>query len=397
MTAMAEPGLGAESDDVRRLRRATEGLVGVPASEGNAVTVLRNGDQIFPAMLEAIEGAEHTIDFLTYVYWAGRIGRRFAEALAARARAGVRVRILLDDIGARPMRKELLGVLVEGGCQVRWFRPVRRVRPGIVNHRTHRKLLVCDEHVSFTGGVGIADEWCGDARDETEWRDTHCRIEGPATDGLRAAFIDNWAETDKVLFEPGTDRFPDQPQPGTATIQVVRGASEPGWNDISTLLRAVLALAERRLRITTAYFVPDDHLKQLLCDAADRGVEVEVLLPGPHADKRFVQIAGEGIYQSLLDCGVKLWNFQPSMLHAKTVTVDGIAAIVGSANFNNRSTTLDEEVCCLVFDDAVVRELARHFDEDLARATRIEPGRWARRSVPQRVKERVVRVAEPFL
>ena len=378
------------TDNAARIRRTLEGVLGVPATEGNRIEVLRNGDQIFPSMLEAIDAAEHTIDFLTFVYWAGEIGEEFGRHLSDRARAGVRVRVLLDAWGAHTMDKDVLSDLSDAGAQVHWFRPLRRLRPGQINHRTHRKVLITDEGVGFTGGVGIADCWRGDAKDENEWRDTHFRIEGPAVDGLRAAFLDNWAETDAELFDESVDRFPDQPQPGSSLVQCVRGASETGWSDVATLFRTLLQLATERLRITTAYFVPDPELTDRLCEASERGVEIDILLPGPHTDKRFVQLAGEAEYDRLLDCGVRLWHFQPSMLHAKVMTVDGAIANVGSANLNTRSVALDEEINVVVVDERIASELDAHFEADLERSVRIEPGRWERRSLWQRTGEKVV-------
>ncbi|HET9722453.1 MAG TPA: phospholipase D-like domain-containing protein [Actinomycetota bacterium] len=379
----------AADEPLATLRRTLEGIIGVPATEGNDVEVLRNGDAIFPAMLDAIGEARHTIDFLTFVYWRAEIGTAFAEALADRARAGVRVRVLLDGWGCRSIERSLLALMEEAGIQIRWFRPLTRLQLHKANHRTHRKVLIVDEAVGFTGGVGIADEWQGDARNENEWRDTHFRVRGPAVDGLRAAFLDNWIETDDVMFDQTIDRFPHQPQTGSTLIQCVRGASETGWSDISTLFLALLQLARERIRITTAYFVPDTELTERLCAAADRGVEVEILVPGPHADKRFVQLAGESSFERLLDRGVRIWRFQPSMLHAKIMTVDGLVANVGSANLNARSTELDEEINLVAFDADLVRTLDAQFDEDLDRSEPIEAGRWAGRSVAQRVSERV--------
>jgi cardiolipin synthase len=374
-----------------RIRRTLEGVLGVPATEGNRIDVLRNGDQIFPAMFEAIDAAQHTIDFLTFVYWSGEIGNEVGRRLAARAADGVRVRVLLDAWGAHTMDKEVLNTIEDAGALVHWFRPLHRLRPGQFNHRTHRKVLITDEAVGFTGGVGIADCWQGDARDETEWRDTHFRIEGPAVDGLRAAFLDNWAETDRSLFDEDVDRFPDQPQPGSSVVQCVRGASETGWSDMATLFKALLQLACERIRITTAYFVPDDDLTARLLDAAGRGVEIDILLPGPHADKRFVQLAAEHEYGELLEGGVRIWNFQPSMLHAKVMTVDGCVANIGSANLNMRSVSLDEEINVVIVDDDLAATLEKQFDEDLDRSVRIEPSRWKRRSSVQRLAETLVR------
>ena len=302
----------------------------------------------------------------------------------------MRVRVLLDAWGAHTMEKALVEEMAESGVQQRWFRPLRRMWPGSLNHRTHRKVLITDEEVAFTGGVGIADEWRGNARDDTEWRDTHFRIEGPAVDGLRAAFLDNWAETDPGLFDEGVDRFPDQPKPGAAVVQCVRGASETGYSDMATLYRTLLQLAERRVRITTPYFVPDGDLGDRLCAAADRGVDVQILLPGPHIDKRFVQIAAEGEYGQLMEHGITIWNFQPTMLHAKVMTVDGVLSNVGSANVNPRSVTWDEEINVVAIDEPLATLLDAQFDEDLERSVRIEPGRWQRRAAWQRAAERAV-------
>lgn len=389
---------GRDAEERRkRLRRALEGLLGVPATERNRIDVLRNGDQIFPAMLDSISSAQHTIDFLTFIYWSGEIGQRFADALSERSQSGVRVRVLLDALGAGEIKGDLVEQMQDAGCDVRWFRPVPKGKLGEVNHRTHRKVLICDEQVSFTGGVGIADEWKGDARDETEWRDTHFRLAGPVTDGLRAAFIDNWVETEGDIFDPEVDRFPDQPQDGTSTIQCIRGASETGWSDVSTMFRSLLRLAESSVRITTAYFNPDDHLRELLCATARRGVRIQVLLPGPHADKRFVQVASESTYGELLDAGVEIFNFQPSMLHAKVMTVDGLVAHVGSANVNQRSMQFDEEISLVVYDGDVVRTLDEHFDDDLERSVAIDPSRWEDRNPVQRIAEQVVGVVKKVM
>lgn len=379
--------------DVARYRRILEGLVGVPATEGNEITVLRNGDEIFPAMLDAIRSSTETVDFMTFVYWTGDIAVEFAEALRDRAAHGVRVRVLLDAIGARLMDRALIDRMEEAGVVVEWFRKPTRVKPWEVNHRTHRKLLVCDEDVGFTGGVGIAEEWCGDARDEREWRDTHVRVRGPAVDGLRAAFAQNWAETGHDLCDE-RDRFPDQPRVGDAIVQVIKGSAGAGWTDIGTMFDALLRSATDRIRLTTAYFVPDERFVQLLCDAAARGVDVCVLVPGPHADKRVVQLAGEAVYEQLLDAGIRVACFQASMLHAKVLTVDGAVAAIGSANFNSRSLAIDDEVNLVVLHEPTVATLDRHFDEDLARSEALDLRRWRDRSVAQRVKEKVVGVLD---
>jgi cardiolipin synthase len=335
-------------------------------------------------MLEAIDAAEHTIDFLTFVYWKGGIGDEFARRLAARARQGVRVRVLLDSYGAQTIDPSSVEVLEKSGAVLQWFRPLHRLQFGEVNHRTHRKVMIVDEATAFTGGVGIADEWRGNASAPGEWRDTHFRIRGPAVDGLRAAFLDNWSECDLTLFDEAVDRFPAQPKDGNAITQCVRGAAETGWSDIATLFRTLLQLARERVRITTAYFIPDDDFIDRMCDAAGRGVHVDLLLPGPHIDKRFVQLASEASFDRLLAGGVHIWCFQPTMLHAKLMTVDGLLANIGSANLNTRSTQLDEEVNLVVLDTELVTTLDRHFDEDIERSKEIRPGEWRDRSFMQR-------------
>ncbi len=374
-------------DGPQRYRRALEGLLGVPATEGNAVDVLRNGDQIFPALFEAIAAATSTIDFLTFVYWEGSIGRELAALLAERAAAGVRVRVVLDAIGAISMDRDLVGRMAAAGAQVEWFRPVNKARFWESNHRSHRKVLICDEEVAFTGGIGIADEWRGDARGPHEWRDTHFRLRGPAVDGLRAAFVQNWVETGRPLLEAGVDRFPTQPEAGSTVAQVVRGAAQTGWSDVATLVHSLLALARERVRITTAYFVPDEATCRELAATARRGVEVDVLLPGPHVDKRFVQLASQAQYEVLLAAGVRLWSYQTSMLHAKVLTVDGVVASVGSANFTSRSLTLDDEVNVVVFDPEVVGILDGHFEADLEMSERVDPRAWPDRGLAQRAFE----------
>ena len=368
-----------------RFRRAIEGVIGVPATEGNRIDVLCNGDEIFPSMLDAITEAHHTIDFLTFVYWEGEIGRQFAHAFAAAAGRGVRVRVLLDSWGAHTIEQSLIELLERAGVAVRWFRPLGRLPLDQANHRTHRKVMIVDEAIGFTGGVGIADEWLGHAQDERHWRDTHFRIVGPAVDGLRAAFLDNWAETDPELFDERVDRFPDQPAAGDCVVQCVRGASQTGHSDIYTLFRTLILLARERIRIATAYFVPDDEIIRGLADAARRGVDVDLLLAGPHTDKRFVQIASRETFAPLFDAGVRVWAFQPSMLHAKIMTVDGIVSNIGSANLDARSAHLNEEINVVAIDRDLTKTLDAQFENDIARSELVDPAAWRRRSPVERL------------
>ncbi|MFJ9213390.1 phosphatidylserine/phosphatidylglycerophosphate/cardiolipin synthase family protein [Streptomyces sp. NPDC102264] len=387
---------GVREERVQRIRRRLERLIGVAATEGNAVVVLRNGDEIFASMLEAIRDAAHTVDMMTFVYWQGDIAREFAQALAERARSGVRVRLLLDGFGSRLIEKDQLADMERAGVRIAWFRRPVTLSLFKQNHRCHRKVLVVDEETGFTGGVGIAEEWCGDARDENEWRDSHVRVRGPAVDGLAAAFVQNWAECHTELFDD-RDRFITHRPHGDAVVQVVRGSASFGWQDMQTLIRVMLESAEERVRVATAYFSPDAYFIELLCATARRGVEVEILLPGPHTDKRVSQLAGQHYYEDLTACGVRIHQYQPTMMHAKVITVDHVASLIGSTNFNRRSLDHDEEVMLAVLDETFTATLDEHFDEDLAVSELIDAGRWKRRSVAQRAREASVQLIRRYL
>ncbi|WP_371674298.1 phospholipase D-like domain-containing protein [Streptomyces sp. NBC_00289] len=391
---------GSESGtaDLRkqRLRRRLERLIGIAATEGNELIPLRNGDAIFPAMLAAIRSARHTVDLMTFVYWRGEVAREFADALAERARAGVRVRLLLDGFGAMEIEQDLLDAMDSAGVQVAWFRKPARLSPLKQNHRCHRKALVVDETTAFTGGVGIAEEWCGDARNPDEWRDTHVQVRGPAVDGIAAAFAQNWAECHDTLYDE-RDRFTEHEQPGRATVQVVRGSASFGWQDMQTLVRVVLSSVEERFRLSTAYFAPDPYFVGLLAETARRGVRVEILLPGPHTDQRACRLAGQQHYQTLLDAGVEIREYQPTMLHTKIMTVDGVASLIGSTNFNRRSMEHDEEVMLAVLDEHFTATLDGDFEDDWKAGESIDPVRWRRRPLPQRLREAAVTPIRRFL
>jgi len=386
-----------------RTRRLFEEAIGAPFSEGNRILRLKNGDRIFPSMLDAIRRAERSVELLTYVYWRGDIAVRFAEALAEKARQGVAVRVLLDAWGAAPMSRDLIATMEAGGVVVRWFRPLRPLRLGQAMRRTHRKVLVVDGRVGFTGGVGIAHEWCGDARDPGEWRDTHFRVRGPAVRGLRAAFYGNWAEA--VMGEEGASDLPEAladgedvgEAPGTAAVQVVRSSASHGWSDVAAMTDVAIASARRSLRIGTAYFTPDEATVARLVAAAGRGVAVEIMLPWPHTDVRISQLAGARAFTPLLRAGVRIQVFQPTMYHAKVLLLDEAISIVGSANFNRRSAWQDEEVCLVCLDPALAGALARDWEEDLRRCRPIELARWRRRGAWPRLKERAARLLYPMV
>ncbi|MCZ4124547.1 phospholipase D-like domain-containing protein [Streptomyces sp. H39-S7] len=390
------PGGLSYADRKQRIRRRLERLIGIAATENNALVPLRNGDEIFAAMLESIRSARYTVDMMTFVYWRGAIAREFASALAGRAREGVRVRLLLDGFGSRLIEQELLDEMEQAGVQVAWFRKPLWLSPLKQNHRCHRKVLVVDETIGYTGGVGIAEEWCGNAANEKEWRDTHVQVRGPAVDGIAAAFAQNWAECHADLFDD-RDRFVEHAPQGDAIVQVVRGSASFGWQDMQTLIRVVIESAQERLRLATAYFAPDDFFIQLLCEAARRGVDVEILLPGPHTDKRVCQLAGQNFYEELIAAGVKIWQYQPTMMHAKVITVDHVASLIGSTNFNRRSLDHDEEVMLAVLDETFTATLDGHFEEDRAVSELIESGSWNRRSSMQRLQEVAVIPIRRFL
>jgi cardiolipin synthase len=373
------------------MRTRFENVLGIPFYEGNQIEVLRNGNAIFPAMLDAVEAAESQIDFLTYVYWEGAIAERFAQALGKKARSGVAVNVLLDSFGASAMARDLIELLCEAGVNVRWFRPLSTWKIWRNDNRTHRKILVIDGRVGFTGGVGIAEEWEGDARNASEWRDTHFRIEGPAVNGLRGAFLANWFEAD-VASSNGLDFAPgDLARTGDVAIQVVRATSTVGRSDIATLIRLMITSAQQRLRIATAFFVPDEHTLDDLCQVARRGVDVSIMMPGPHADSRLSQFAGEATIRALLDAGVSVYSYQPTMLHTKIITVDEGLACIGSANFNQRSMCKDEEIALIVSDPTITRVLDQHFEQDLEACHRITEPNWRRRSYFQRFMEAAIR------
>lgn len=358
------------------------GLYGTDVGGGNRIETLVNGDAIFPAMLEAIRGAERTITFETYVYWSGTIAEDFATALAERAGAGVRVKVLLDWQGSIPMEPRLIETMEAAGVEVHRFRPIRWYTLDRINNRTHRKILVADGRVGFTGGVGIADEWRGDARGPAEWRENHYRIEGPAVAGLQSAFAENWVEaTGELLL--GEAFFPPLEPLGEVAAHVVR-ASTGARNAMHLMLMTALAAAEDHIRIGTPYFVPDDVAIGQILAARARGVAVDVLMPGEHINKDFVRSASRHFWGDLLAAGVRMHEFAPTMYHSKVVVVDEAFATVGSANFDERSFRLNDEANLSVFDAAFAREQAALFDADLARARRVTLEGWRDRPLRQR-------------
>ena len=345
----------------------------VPLLDGNRVELLVNGVQIFPAMLAAIDAADQSINLLSYIYWEGDIAREFAAALSAAARRGVRVRVVLDAVGANRMGPGLVDQMREAGAEVVWFNPVRWYRLGRSNHRTHRKVMVVDGRLGFTGGVGVAREWTGDAEDAAHWRDNHFRFEGPMVRYLQGAFVENWRQaTGEVLS--GEQVFPEIASAGDTQMAVINSGPVGATSDIGLTYWLMFHGARERIYVATPYFAPDPDLEIGLHDAARRGLDVRLLVPNDYQDSRLVRYASQTWYAELLRAGVRIYEYQPTMMHVKAVSVDQEWAVVGSANFDNRSFIINFEISVAVFDAGFVKELDDTFEEDLRHAREITLG-----------------------
>jgi cardiolipin synthase A/B len=371
--------------------RLLESLAGSPVRQGNRVEVLRNGDQIFPPMIEAIKSAQHSIDFSTYIYWTGGpVITGFGDALVERASAGVQVSILLDTVGSfAKIDHQLVTRLRDAGAMAEWFRPPTWYTLDKTNNRLHRRLLIIDGHVGFTGGVGVGEEWTGDAQDPDHWRETHLRVEGPAVRDLLGGFQENWAETTQRILTgshlPDLSAFDDG-----IDVQVTRSSATKGSSDVEELFYCAIAGARKRLWLTTAFFVPPHAFVDALCAAAARGVDVQILVNGPHIDKEFVRRAAQRSYEQLLHGEVRIFEYQRTMLHAKTLTIDGAWASVGSNNFSNRSMALNSELAFSLSDKRVVAELEEHFRDDLQVSNEFDLNRWKTRPLRRRAAEQAI-------
>ncbi len=338
----------------------------VPA---NRITTLSNGRGIFPAMLAAIHGARRTINLETYIFGDGEVPREFAAALAERARAGVEVRVILDALGAFSSRS-LHPALRAAGVQLQIYRPALWSNPLRYNYRTHRKLLIVDGTIGFTGGAGIADEWNGDARSPQEWRDLHFRVEGPVVAQLQAAFFRNWFLTaHEVLQGPGF--FPPLRPAGSVLARAFTNTPSRGGATVELTYHLAIASTRRTLFVENAYFIPDDALVEALCAAARRGVKVKILMPGKHIDQKAVRLASRRRWGRLLAAGVELYEFQPTMVHTKLLIADGLFVTVGSANFDSRSLRINDEANLGVLDAGFARKMTQIFAGDLARSVRV--------------------------
>ena len=371
--------------------RSMGNLLGPAIVPGNRVTTLLNGDQVFPAMLEAIRSARQTITFETYIYWSSDVGREFTDVLAERARAGVRTHLLLDGVGSEKIDEAYLRKMREAGVEIVRYRPLRWYNLDRLNHRTHRKLLVVDGRIGFAGGVGIADHWLGHGQDREHWRDTHFRAEGPVVAQLQAAFMDNWFETRGVVLD-GPGYFPALDSVGPERAQAFASSPARGSESLRLMYLLAIASAARRILIANAYFVPDRTTVDMLCQARRRGVDVEILVPGPILDAWLVRRASRRMWGPLLEADVRIYEYQPTMYHVKVMVVDDLWTSVGSSNYDERSFRLNQEANLNVIDSAFAGEQARVFAEDRARARQVTLEEWKRRPVRERLEEWVAGV-----
>ena len=371
-------------------------LTGASLAEGNRVDILENGDQIFPSMLAAIRGAKKTINMEFYIYWDGAIGRTFSEALAERARSGVAIKVILDAVGSATMSQELIDFLQRNGIDLEWYHPIRWYTLSRVNHRTHRKLLIVDGCVGFSGGVGIADEWTGHAQSKDHWRDTVVRVEGPVVTQMQFAFMDNWVKSRGELLT-GLDYFPAAERAGPHLTQVIKSSPSEGISTVKLLYIVSIVSATKSILISNAYFVPDHDTMRALEGAVRRGVEVLVIVPGEHVDVPIVRQASRWHYELLLARGIRIFEYQPTMMHAKTMVVDGIWSTVGSSNFDDRSFRLNDEVNVNIYDEAIAAQMTAMFQRDLKVSEEITPRKWLKRPRWSRVKEAIADVLKPQL
>src|SRR5438067_13536664 len=371
-------------------------LSGAPMSAGNRVEILKNGVQIFPSMLAAIRGAKKTINLEFYIYWDGEIGRLFAETLAERARAGVAVKVILDSVGSATMSRSLIDFMQRNGVDIEWYHPLRWYTLSRFNHRTHRKLLVVDGTIGFSGGVGIADEWLGDADARNHWRDTVARVEGPVVTQMQFAFMDNWVKSRGELLT-GLDYFPEVEPAGNQLTQVIKSSPSEGSSTVKLLYIISIVSATKSIYISNAYFLPDKDTLRALEGAVRRGVDVRAIVPGEYTDVPIVRQASRLHYEHLLRRGIRIFEYQPTMMHAKTMVVDGAWSTVGSSNFDERSFRLNDEVNVNIFDEGIAGQMETMFFQDLARCEEITLRKWFRRPRWSRIKEAVADVLKPQL
>lgn len=361
-------------------------LLGPTIMEGNKVEHLENGREIFPSMLAAIRSAKHTITFETYIYWSGHIGKAFSDALSERARAGVKVHVLLDWIGSAKMDDEMLARLRDSGVEVERYHEPHWANLTRMNNRTHRKLLVVDGQVAFTGGVGIADHWDGDAQDKDHWRDSHFRVEGPAVSEFQAVFLDNWIKANGRVLH-AAEYFPHIEPKGKILAQMFSSSPTGGSESMHLMYLLSIASARKTILLANSYFVPDDLSVDALVAAARRGVKIRIVTPGKYIDTEIVRRASRARWGKLLEAGIEIHEYQPTMFHCKIMIVDGFLVSTGSTNFDNRSFRLNDEANLNIYDAKFAEEMTAEFEQDVARSRRITLEEWKSRPLQEKVFE----------
>ena len=353
-------------------------LLGPPVVGGNKYRTLRNGDEIFPAMLGAIRSATKTITFESYIYWSGNIGNEFAAALAERARAGVKVHVLLDWVGSAKIDDSVIELMKAAGVEVERYHPVSWYTLGKLNNRTHRKLLVVDGKVGFTGGVGIAPEWTGHAQDPEHWRDTHFQVEGPVVGQMQSIFLDNWIKVSGKVPH-GEDYFPMIPPTGDGRAQMFSSSPTGGSESMALMYLLAITAASRSIDLSAAYFVPDELTTKALVQAMRRGVKIRIVVPGEHIDSETSRSASRARWGPVLEAGALIAEYGPTMYHCKVMIVDARLVSVGSTNFDNRSFHLNDEATLNILDPAFAAEQTRIFEADLALARQVTLAAWLER------------------
>jgi cardiolipin synthase A/B len=362
-----------------------------PMVRGNRVEILLNGEEIFPAMLKAIASARKSITYAQYLYKGGTIAREFAEAFAERCRAGVEVKLLIDSHGGGDMPKDIPELWKRSGCDLKWFRRIKMLQfitPWELldyNYRNHRRVLVIDGKIGFTGGNGVSDAWTGDGRTRGHWRDTDVRVEGPVVRQLQSAFVESWRETTGSVLG-GKKYFPQLEGTGTVDAQIVKSSPLAGSFDTYLMFLMSIAAAQKSIYITNPYFLPGDRLTDALVAAASRGVEVLLLTPGK-LDWSLVHRASRHDFGPLLRGGVRIFEYQTALMHAKTMVVDGLLATVGSTNLDNRSFALNEEVNFVARDQGIARQLEKVFKDDLEHSREINYQEWKSRPLIEKMLE----------
>ena len=372
--------------DEPAFERAMAHLLGPPLMGGNRIECLLNGDEIFPAMLAALRGAQKTITFETYIYWSGKIGGEFADVLAERSAAGVRVHVLLDWVGSDKLDDAAMRKMRDAGVEIERYRPLRWYNLSRLNNRTHRKLLVVDGKIGFIGGVGVADVWLGHAQSPDHWRDTHFRVEGPVVAHLQSGFLDNWMKTRADVLND--ERYFPQLEPaGDQLAQVFKSSPREGSNSARLMFLMSIEAARERILIANSYFVPDDRCIEALVSAARRGVAIEAIVPNHHTDIPLARRASRARWGPLLEAGIAIYEYQPTMYHCKVMVIDHCWTTVGSANFDNRSFRLNDEANLNALDEGMAAEQARIFQDDRAKAQQITLEMWRNRPRSEKIRE----------